>query len=414
MYLLYKIPILTKKGKTFGYELFIKLRGSCIYFANSSLGRLNNLINFLVEEDINEIFKNRKVIIPVDYKELNTELISLLIPENVILKISINNSVKENMLIDLYYLKKKGFRIILEGFHFDNHSYIAILKKADYLSINVKKIPNPSYIKEFARILNKKLLLTGIENDEDYIKAIECADLLQGNYIAEPKLFHHYKNYKFLSNFLTKLIKQMRKKTKAELYNIVKSNKDLRKIVELWTREFYPNQKLDTLELRIIIFLYLIKDIFFTTEGIRYVYHALFRAILMREFANILVPERTREAFITGLLSCCDEFLEISSVNIAKNLEYPDDIVEALENLKGHLGYLLSNVYLIEACLFQKSGCEENTCAKLSFLFNRAPEEINKIVKRAKRKTTKLINLLRMSEARGSKDLQQRSKLAQL
>ena len=414
MYLIYKTPVLTRTGKVFGYELFIKLKGSCIYFVNNSSSRLNNLINFLIEEDINELFRNRKVIIPVDYKELNIELMSLLIPENVILKISINNGVHANILRDMDYLRRKGFEIILEGFNFDNPSCISILNRADYLSVNVKSICKSSDIKEFAKALNKKLLLTGIESEEEYLKAIECADLLQGPYLAEPKLFHHYKNYKFLSSFLTRLIKQMRKRTKAELYSIVKSDKNLRKIVELWTKEFYPEQKLDTLELRIIIFLYLVKDIFLTAEGFKYVYHALFRAFLMREFANILVPERSREAFITGLLSCCDEFLEISSVNIAKNLEYPDDIVEALESLKGHLGYLLSNVYLVEACVLQNDGCEESTYEKLSYLFNTNAEEIKEIVRRAKRKTAKLLTLLRMSEVPGSKDLQQRSKLAQL
>lgn len=414
MYLLYKVPILTKDGKIFGYEMFVKLKGSCIFFTNGSPNRLNNLINFLIEENINELFKNRKVIIPVDYKELNTELISLLMPENVIFKISINNGVQANLLRDLNFLKKKGFGIILEGFHFNNPSCISFLKKADCISISIKSICNASEIKEFAKTLNKKILLTEIESKEDYIKALEYADLLQGTYIAEPKLFHHYKNYKFLSGFLTRLIKQMRRKNKAELYSIIKGNKNLRKIVELWTKEFYPEQKLDTLELRIIIFLYLVKDIFLTSEGYRYIHHALFRAFLMREFANILVPERSREAFITGLLSCCDEFLEISSVNLARSLEYPDDILEALESLKGHLGYLLSNVYLVEACVFRKEGCEENTYAKLSYLFNRNAEEIKEIVKRAKRKTSKLLTLLRMSEVPGSKDLQQRNKLAQL
>ena len=134
----------------------------------------------------------------------------------------------------------------------------------------------------------------------------------------------------------------------------------------------------------------------------------------MREFAEILVPERTREAFITGLLSCCDEFLEVSSVNLARSLGYSDDILEALGDLKGDLGYILSNACLVEACAVRKEGCEDSTYRKLAFLFNKNEEDIKHIVRRAKRKAEVLLNLLRRSEDQGSIDLQRRSRLAQL
>ncbi|WP_461829434.1 YuxH family protein [Aquifex sp.] len=335
-------------------------------------------------------------------------------PRNVILKIIHPEGVSAQLLRDVECLKSKGFKIIVEGFRFHSPDYISLLRRADYLSCSIKLLRECSTVKEFATSLNKKIILTDIETERDYKLGLGFGDLFQGPYLAEPQLFRHYKNYHFLSSFLTRLIKQMREKSKGELYNIVKSDKHLRKVVELWVREFYPGQKLDTLELRIIIFLYLVKDIFLHTEGDAFMRTFLFRAFLMRELAEMLVPERSREAFITGLLSCCDEFLEISGVNIAKSLEYPEDILEALEGLKGHLGYLLSNVYLVEASMEQGKECEERTYAKIAYLFNRSPKEVKEIVERAKRKAEKLLTLLRRSEVRESIDLQQRNKLAQL
>ena len=414
MYLIYKTPIFSKEGRIFGYELFAKTRGSCVFFSTPLDTHLNSLINFLIEENITTLFKSKKVIIPINYEEINVEFVSLLIPKNVILKIILPQGVSAQLLRDIEYLKTKGFKIILEGFHFQSPDHISLLKKADYLSCSIKLLRECSAVREFARSLNKKIILTDIETERDYKLGLEFANLFEGPYLAGPRLFRHYKNYHFLSSFLTRLIKHIREKNKSELYNIVKSDKNLRKIVELWVREFYPYQKLDTLELRIIIFLYLVKDMFLYTEGEAFLRTFLFRAFLMREFAGILVPERSREAFITGLLSCCDEFLEIPAVNIARSLEYPEDILEALEGLKGHLGYLLSNVYLIEASMERGRECGERTYTKIAYLFNRKPDEIKQIVERAKRKAEKLLTLLRMSEVRESTDLQQRSKLAQL
>jgi len=158
----------------------------------------------------------------------------------------------------------------------------------------------------------------------------------------------------------------------------------------------------------------LIKDLFFHSEGQMFVKTGLFRAFLMREFANLLAPERSREAFITGLLSSCDDFLEISSLELAKSLDYSDEILQALDGMKGDLGYILSNVYLVEACVVKGEGCEENTYRNLGLIFNRDAEEIEKAVRRAREKTDMLITLLHRSEDRGSIDLQQRNKLAQL
>lgn len=337
-----------------------------------------------------------------------------MIPKNVILKIVLPRGISAQLLKDIEYLKNKGFKIILEGFHFKNPDHISLVRKVDYLSCSVKSLGECSAVREYTRSLNKKLILTDIETEREYKLGLEFAELLQGPYLAGPRLFRHYKNFHFLSSFLTRLIKQMREKSKSELYNIIKSDRVLRKIVELWVQEFYPNQKLDTLELRIIIFLYLVKDMFLYAEGEAFMKSFLFRAFLMRELAGILVPERSREAFITGLLSCCDEFLEISAVNIAKSLEYPEDILEALDGMKGYLGYLLSNVYLIEASMEMGKENEERTYTKIAYLFNRKPEEIRRIVEKAKKKAEKLLTLLRTSEVQGSTDLQQRSKLAQL
>ena len=388
MGLLYKFPIFTKECEIFAYELLAK--------DNSQEG-FNNLINFLIEEEVSQIFKDKKVVISLDYEKLDTELVELLKPRSVILKISLSSGVKAKLLRDLDYLKEKGFSIILEGFDFNNPTCISLLKRVDCLSISAKLIQNPSNIKEFAKELKKKILISEIESKEDYEKALKCADFLQGSYLAQPSFLHHYKNYRFLSLYLSQLAKRVRKIKKEELHNTIESDENLKKLVELWKKELYPDQDLDPLELRIIIFLYSIKDIFVGSGGYIYLYHSLFRAFLMREFAKVLFPRKSRKAFIVGFLSSCEEFFQIPSVKVEENLEH-----------------LLSNVYLIEACVFRKDGCEESIGKKLSYLLGISPQGIRDVVEKAKRKTDKLLTLLRKSEVRESKDLPQRSKLTRL
>lgn len=388
MGLLYKFPIFTRDGEIFAYELLVK--------DNSQEG-FNNLVNFLIEEDVSQIFKDKKVVISLDYEKLNPELIELLKPRSIILKISLSSGVRARVLRDLDYLKEKGFSIILGGFDFNNPTCMSLLKGADYLSISAKLIRNPSDIKEFAKGLNKKILINEIESKEDYEKALKCADLLQGSYLAQSSFLHHYKNYRFLSVYLSQLAKRVRKIKKEELHNTIESDENLKKLVKLWKKELNPDQDLDPLELKTITFLYSIKDIFVGSEGYRYLHHSLFRAFLMREFAKVLFPKKSRKAFIVGFLSSYEEFFQIPSVKVDKNLEH-----------------LLSNVYLIEACIFQKEGCEETIREKLSYLLGISPQEIKDIVEKAKRKTNKLLTLLRKSEVQESKDLRQRSKLTQL
>ena len=414
MYLIYKAPIFNREGELFGYEVFARPKGACIVYLQNTENSLNTLINFFIEENITDLFKDKKVIIPLDCECLNVELLNLLIPKNVVLKISLRNGVSEKLLKDLKILKNKGFELLLDGLQFENPNCISIIKNVNYLSLSVKDLEKLKNIKKFVELMDKRILLTDIESEEEYKAGIKFADFLQGSYLSLPQLFRHYKNYKFLSNFFVKLIKQIREKTKGELYILVKGDKNLRKILEHWCKEFYPEQKIDSLELRIIIFLYLIKDLFIHSEGKNFMKVALFRAFLMREFARLLVPERTREAFITGLLSSCEEFLEISSVKLAQNLNYPDDIIEALKFLRGDIGYILSNVYIMEACAIRNEVCSENICNKLAFILNRKTREIKGCVERAKKKMTTLLTLLHRNEVLGNIDLQQRNKLTQL
>lgn len=414
MYLIYKTPIFFRKGDIFGYEIFTKTRGSCIYWSKSTASSLNNLINFLLEGNIVQLFKDKKVIVPIDCKELNVEFISLLIPNRVILKIVCSEAVNINFLKSIELLKSKGFRIILESFHFGNPNFISLLKRADYLSFSVKALKNNRNIKEFAVTLNKKIFVTNIENEEEYKRSLEVADYLEGPFLAEPRLFRHHKNYQFLSGFLKRLIKHIRERTKEELENIIKSDENLTKLAEWWSKEFYSNRELDDFELRVIIFLYLVKDMFFFSKRNVFIKSLLFRAFVMRNLAEILNPEKSREAFITGLLSWCEDFLEISSVNLAESLEYSDDIVEALKDLSGYLGYLLSNAYLIESCTLNGDEKKEGIYLRLGYLFNRKPEEIEDIVKRAEKNAEELITLLRTSGVRGNRGLPRRNRLARL
>ena len=414
MYLLYRTPILNKSGQVFGYEVFTIPKGACLLCMHSYGNKLNALINFLVEENIFEFFGSKKLVIPIKDEELNVELLNLLVPKRTVLKIILRNELSQKLLRDVSILRRLGFEIMIDSFNFENSNYISLVKDINYISVSAKNLNEFLEIKNYAKSLGKKILLTDIETEEEFKRGVKVAHLLQGSYISPPCLFRHYKNYKFLYNFFVNLVKNIRKKTRGELYTLVKADKKLRKLVEIWSKKFFPDQRLDSLELRIIVFIYLIKDLFVHPEGKMFVKTGLFRAFLMREFANLLAPERSREAFITGLLSSCDDFLEIPSLELARSLEYSDDILQALESMKGDLGYILSNVYLVETCVVKEEGCEERTYRKLGLLFNRNTEEIREAVERAKGKTETLITLLHRSEVPESIDLQQRNKLAQL
>ncbi|WP_295765849.1 EAL and HDOD domain-containing protein [uncultured Oscillibacter sp.] len=105
------------------------------------------------------------------------------------LVIQINDSVIIHPL-SMHFVNqfaKEGYKIAVNEFQFAPR-YLALLDSIDYIKVNIQTTPEPAMhnIIEVAHSMHKKCVLTNIETDAEYRKALMLkADGLEGPYVAE-------------------------------------------------------------------------------------------------------------------------------------------------------------------------------------------------------------------------------------
>lgn len=103
---------------------------------------------------------------------------------------------------------KEGYKIAVNEFQFAPR-YLALLDSIDYIKVNSKTTPDLALhnIIEVAHSMNKKCVITNIDNAEGYQRAISMqADAMEGTYVAERLTTKVHNSAYLQSNFFRLMV----------------------------------------------------------------------------------------------------------------------------------------------------------------------------------------------------------------
>ncbi|RUM31558.1 MAG: hypothetical protein DSY32_01040 [Aquifex sp.] len=353
MDLLYKHPILDRNKDLFGFEF--KLRDS-----GSSPAKV---MNFLIEENVIQEIEGKKCVIEFSEEFIESDAYELFPPSKVVIKLGDVKEVNEKLINALKDLKAKGYELLISDFRFDKVSLLPLLPLSDYVSVDWKRCYFEG--KDFEdevdalKYINKKVIVCGVNTEEDFEKARRIGDLFQGNFFP-PSVVRNGRNLRFLKTTIIKLYDAIEKKDVNEIVKLIESDVGLTYKILKWVKNLYPGKSKDIqsvsdavlfLSINNIVNLLLViamSELFAGKYEEQIIKRSFFRAVLAQELAKIYIPEYTKEGYMIGLFSLVDELMNEEPASLARELKMSSEIVEALEKRYNEFGLLLSLVELLE------------------------------------------------------------------
>ncbi|AAC07799.1 EAL and HDOD domain-containing protein [Aquifex aeolicus] len=353
MDLLYRHPILDGRKELFGFEF--KLRENADNPAK--------VMNILIEENVIQEIDGKKCVIEFSEEFIESDAYELFPPSKVVIKLRDVKEVNEKLVNALKDLKAKGYELLISDFRFDKVSVLPLLPLSDYVSVNWKRRSFEG--KDFEdevdalKYINKKVIIYGVNTEEDFEEAKKLGDLFQGN-LFPPSVVKNGRNLRFLKTTIIKLYDAIEKKDVNQIVNLIESDVGLTYKILKWVKNLYPGKSKDIqsvsdavlfLSINNIANLLLViamSELFAGKYEEEIIKRSFFRAVLAQELAKIYIPEYAKEGYMIGLFSLVNELMNEEPASLARELGMSSEVVEALEKRYNEFGLLLSLVELLE------------------------------------------------------------------
>ena len=264
--------------------------------------------------------------------------------------------------------KNEGYKIAVNEFQFSPR-YLALMDSIDYIKVNVK-ITNDVNIKnivEIARSMNKQCILTNIETEEAYQKAVAMgADAFEGTFVAELMTQKAHSSSYLQSNFFRLMVAVTKDEPDVdEIEQLISADASLSyglmKIANsayyaLRTRATTIKQGIMTLGLgQLKQWIYLLSasnaDNTMDPGSEEFLKLSFLRANFCSELSNHVkaLPITRAECYLMGMFSTLDYLIDAPMEEILAEVPLADDIREALLHKTGRCGQLYELILSYEA-----------------------------------------------------------------
>ncbi len=367
-------PILDKNKKVVAYELLY--RTSYEDFArieNSRSATSRVIVNIFNNIGIQNIAGNKEVFINISDEVINSSILELIKPENIVLEILENTVVDNNTIKKLSSLKKKGYKLALDDF-LPSQDNAKLLHISDYVKIDLINTPD-NFTEEIIKDIRYKfpnisILAEKVEDYRSFQKALKLNfDLFQGFFFAKPVIITH-KRFDPFETTLLEILKELNrdnvdlKKVEQIMKKDVKICFNLLKFVNSAFFSFRKEIKtithaismigINQLKMWIILMLYAEAKCPITDNPLLDL--ALVRARMMEITAKKMRKDKDfpEMAYLTGMLSLIDALLGLNKEEILKDIKLDTKIKEALIDEKNDLGVLLKTAEAIETSSYEQ------------------------------------------------------------
>lgn len=398
-----KQAIYNREGKVAFYEILLQDRRKGVYPQDFDPLKATSIsIDVLTEISSQRVGNGKLVFVNVPAIFLEASMFELLPPQYVGIELVENKRLSNRLFTAIEELVRKGFKFCIDDFGFEKIDYIPLLNKCHYVKINIKKNPyNQEELREVISILKslkKGIIVKNIETKEEYELAYKLGfEYFQGIYLSRPSIVRNTKTISFL------------KSTILDIYNAIKS-KNIKNVVEVIERDVGVAYKLlkfvnstnssrvkevGTIEEAVMhlgleniakfTVVLALSEMFIEQEEEELWRRALFRASLGEGLSELYAPDLKDKAYLMGLFSTSKEILGQQPSELARTLALDRDIVEAYENRRSTLGFILSIVDLLE------DREDEETIKNVAIVMNTDPQKVKNVLWEAKRGSMKLV-----------------------
>ncbi|MCI8539630.1 MAG: HDOD domain-containing protein [Oscillospiraceae bacterium] len=268
---------------------------------------------------------------------------------------------------------KEGYKIAVNEFQFMPR-YLALLDGIDYIKINIKSVNdiNLKNTVEIARSMNKKCIITDIDSEALYEKALAMkVDAVEGTYVAERLTTRAHSSAYIQSNFFRLMVAVTRDEPNVEeIEQMIAADAGLTfallKLVNscyfaLRHRANTIRQAMMTLGLgQLKQWIYLLSAS--NTEGSmeegseEFLKRSFMRANFCSELMNHAkdMPISKSEAYLMGMFSTLNYLIDAPLEEILAEVPVADEIKNALLNHEGRCGKLYDLVLSYEAANWEQ------------------------------------------------------------
>ncbi|AAC06749.1 EAL and HDOD domain-containing protein [Aquifex aeolicus] len=403
-------PIFDRNGEVFAYEFFLRREGDEEkYPEDVPFSRAVYIItDILVESGIEKLANGKKAVINVSLEAILNKSLELLPPDKVIFdlnppEVPLGETLKQKVLQKLKDYKGKGVSFILnERLYSSEHK--ELINLSDIVEFYFKSV-TPDKIRS-AKRYGKKVLVSMIEKEEEYKKALEYgADYFQGFYFAKPEIVKRTKLAPFLKVTLLRLLNAISiARSLKEIADIIETDVGLAvKFLQFVNSAYFARRKkIESLEHAVSFvgmenikkFVILVSmNEFLKVENPELWRKSLTRAFIAEELTNRYSPEVSEKAFLVGLFSLLDKILEVDIPTFLRELNVDEEVVKAFEDKGSSLHKLLEVVSRLEEAVNSSPEELDKTAQQLSQELGIPEIDLVIVAKEAKEKAERIIKI---------------------
>ncbi len=363
-------PIKDPGGKTLGHEILYHGENQAFSSDNqqaSDFASADTIYSFLTQNSTTTLKGS------LNFMTFTTTLLMKKTPrlfDKSELVIQINDSVIIHPL-SMHFVNqfaKEGYKIAVNEFQFAPR-YLALLDSIDYIKVNLQTTPEMAMhnIVEVARSMHKRCIVTNIETDSDYRKALMLKpDGLEGPYVAEKVSTRVHSSAYLQSSFFRLMvavtkdepdvdeIEQMISMDASLTYNLLKVANSA--FFALRNRATTVHQAIMTLGLgQLKQWVYLLSASSGSeaaeTGTEEFLKRSFMRASFCRELMKYAknMPISQAEAYLMGMFSTLNHLVDAPLEEILEELPVSGVVKDALLRKEGRCGKLYELVLSYEA-----------------------------------------------------------------
>lgn len=402
-------PVFDREGEVFGYEVYLRRSDNLeAYPEDVPYNKATFIVvEILAELGVNRVSGGKRIFMNVNSDSILSRVIDLLPIDRIVFdltssQVNVGQALINKILKRIDELKERGAMLAITEELWSGR-FIELLERAQIVEFTSKNI-NEGKVSAVRRN-QKKVLITKIESEKDYRKALPLGDLFQGNFLGRPSVLKEFEIAPFLKSTLMRMIAALNTAQSvkdfakiiasdvgmsAKLLRFVNSayfmrRKEIKDIVQACAYLGMDNLKKFTL-------LVATND-YMTIEDPELWKRSLIRAILSEELARRSKPKVANEAYLVGLFSLIDKILNVDKVEFLREVGMDREVVGAYTGENYELNHLLQEACVLEEALEIGGSRLETVVQEFSSKLNVAPSELKNILLEAQAKAEEILKI---------------------
>ena len=361
-----KQPAFDKDNKIVAFEVYLRKKDRMYEYPKEvPYNRAAFIIlEIISEHGLEKIGEGKRVIINLSIDSLINKTLSTLDPNKLIIEllppqVHVGSVVLQNAAKVMDAMIKTGalFSVSQDLLH-STSLYQDIYNKAHFISVDINKLDNETILK--SRSDNKKLIITRIETQKEYEKALKVGTLFEGNFLGKPIILKEFQIAPYLKSTLLKLMAIIHTvQSTKEVANIVSSDVGMSaKLLRVVNSAYFsPITEIKSIEqacamlglknLKNFLMVFAMND-YMSVENPQLWKRSLIRAILAESLASLYSPNDADKAYLIGMFSLIDEILDMDKISFLKDINVSRDIIDGFTGANKILRLILDVTTILE------------------------------------------------------------------